>query len=196
MKLSLFAQIVSAIARQGAGLCAIAFTISSTATLTQPSYAQNQKFFCAISRDVPVTSVRTSSGPIPIIRWVDTAFPRPWTPEQRCEEISARFERFYNNGTLNFLRAGTYNRQMVLCVAGEKDGPCLPDGVLVTFQPGTNPRKTLERLQDFQGPNRGRAVYLSNNAAYLDINKFIAQAEGSVTPASCPVGRPAAAWEC
>jgi hypothetical protein len=108
MKISVYPQIMSI----------IALTISATATITQPSYAQNDaKFFCGISTGVPVTFVRTPRGDKPIVRWIDKAFSPPWNPEERCVEISERFQQFYNNGTLKYLRTGIYNRQNVLCTA-------------------------------------------------------------------------------
>jgi Circadian oscillating protein COP23 len=183
----------------------IALALSSTAITVQPSYAQSSKFSCGMSGGVPATLVRTSRGKIPIIRWVDNAFPPPWTPQQRCEEISARFERFYDNGTLNFLRAGKLSNQPVLCVASYKGGSCLPNGVLVTLKAGTNAPLTLQRLLDRQGLGGGRPIELSGGnsnellsyekeAAYLNVAKFISEAESSGTGESCPAGKPA--WEC
>jgi len=78
MKTSTYPQIMSI----------IALTISATATRTQPSHAQNNaKFFCGISRGVPVTFVRTPRGDQPIIRPVDKAFSPPRNPTERCTEI-------------------------------------------------------------------------------------------------------------
>lgn len=195
MKINLLTQILSL----------IALTLSYGATFTQPSYAQSKKFECGMSRGVPATLVRTTRGTtVPLIRWVDTAFAPPWTPERRCEEISARFQRFYDNGTLNFLRAGSLQGQPVLCVAGEKGGPCLPNGVLVTFKHDRNPQETLQLLLDYRGGSGARPIELSgpsknaaissvNDAAYLDVKKFIDQAEAE-TGAPCRAGQPA--WKC
>ena len=196
MKLGLFVQMLSV----------IALTLGSNATITQLSYAQSNqssKFICGMSRGVPATLVRTSRGNIPIIRWVDTAFPQPYNPEHRCEEISDRFQRFYQNGTLNFLRAGRLKNQSVLCVAGEKGGPCLPEGILVTLKPKTNPQEILEQLLDYRGSSSGGVIELSgnntmvssvNDAAYLNVNKLIVQMESSGTSKTCPAGQPA--WKC
>ncbi|WP_366829343.1 COP23 domain-containing protein [Nostoc sp. NMS2] len=195
MKLGFLAHIVST----------IAIALGSTATLIQPGYTQDNKFYCGMSGGVPATLVRTSRGNIPVIRWVDDSFPPPWTPQQRCEEISARFQRFYGNGTLNFVRAGKLSNQPVLCVASYKGGSCLPDGVLVTLKAGTNARLTLQRLLDRQGSGGGRPINLSGgnskelfsyyeDAAYLDVGKFISQVESSGGSESCPAGKPA--WEC
>lgn len=195
MKLGLFAQMLSA----------IAIALGATATITQPSYAQsNKKFICGMSRGVPATLVRTSRGNIPVIRWVDNSFPPPWTPQQRCEDISARFQRFYDNETLKFLRAGRLSGQTVLCVASYRGGPCLPKGVLVTLKPGTDPLLTLERLRDRRGKGGGRPIDLSsdgssnevvsyvNDAAYLNVEQLIAEEESSGTGETNP---PGPAWE-
>ncbi|MBW4624894.1 MAG: COP23 domain-containing protein [Brasilonema octagenarum HA4186-MV1] len=204
MKLNLFADILSPKVRKSSALYAVAFTITSTATLTQPSYAQNQKFFCGMSKGVPATLVRTSRGNIPMIRWVDAGFAPPWIPERRCEDISARFQRFYENGTLNFLRAGKSERQPVLCVAGEKDGPCLPDGVLLTLKPGKDPEDILQQLLNGRGGAGPGIVELSGNtnrdvvssekdAAYLDVQKLLSKMEARGST-SCPPGQPL--WKC
>jgi Circadian oscillating protein COP23 len=184
-------------------LSIITLTFSTAATITQPSYGESNKFFCGINRDrlgrgIPATFVRTRGGTsLPLIRWVDTAFPAPWTPEKRCEEISARFQQFYDNGTLNFLRAGRSGSQPVLCVASYKGGDCLPKGVLVTLKPGTNPHRTLERLMDYQGKSSGQPILLSSkdvdNVVYFDIKKFLTEAENSGQTESFPSGRPA--WD-
>ncbi|MBN3897197.1 MAG: hypothetical protein HWQ41_18545 [Nostoc sp. NOS(2021)] len=195
MKLGFFAHILST----------IAIALGSTATLIQPGYTQSSKFYCGMSGGVPATLVRTSRGNIPVIRWVDNTFPPPWTPQQRCEEISARFQDFYDHEKLNFLRAGKFNKQPVLCVASYKGGSCLPDGVLVTLKGDADPRLTLQRLLDRQGLGGGRPIDLSGgdskelfsykeDAAYLDVRKFISQVENSGTGQSCPAGKPA--WEC
>lgn len=196
MKLRLFAPM----------LTELAIALTASVTITQPSLAQNNKFFCGMSRSVPATLVHTSRGNIPVIRWVNNAFPPPWTPQQRCEEISARFQRFYDNGTLKFLRAGRLSGQPVLCVASYKGGSCLPNGVLVTLKRGTDPQLTLERLSDYQGKSSANPIELSgsrssnqvvsyvNDAAYLDVEKLIAEPKNSKTGESCPPGRPA--WEC
>lgn len=195
MKLGFFAHILSI----------IAIALGSTATLIQPGYTQSSKFYCGMSGGVPATLVRTSRGNIPVIRWVDNTFPPPWTPQQRCEEISARFQYFYNHEKLNFLRAGKLNKQPVLCVASYKGGSCLPNGVLVTLKGDADAQLTLQRLLDRQGLGGGRAIDLRGGdskelfsyyeeAAYLDVGKFLSQVESSGTGESCPGGKPA--WEC
>jgi Circadian oscillating protein COP23 len=188
MKLGVLVQILSL----------IGLTFGATVGISQSSNAQTGKFYCGMSRGVPATLVRTPRGNKPMIRWVDSAFPPPWTPEKRCEEISARFQRFFDNGTLNFLRAGRSNGQSVLCVASYKGGSCLPNGVLVTLKADKNPRDIMQQLLDnragssgdgtiqLSGSRNNPAVSTDKEAAYVDVKQLIGE--------SCPAGKPV--WEC
>jgi hypothetical protein len=180
-------------------LSVTAIALAVTSTLSEPTNAQINKFYCGVSRGVPATLVRTPRGNKPMIRWVDSAFPAPWTPVRRCEDISARFQRFFSNGTLNFLRAGKFNGQPVLCVASYKGGPCLPSGVLVTLKSNANPRQVMQKLLDNRAGSSSDGSILLNegnksldyltidDADYFDIQKIIddksseSEQAGSVT---------------
>lgn len=198
MKLRLFAHV----------LTGLAIALGSATAIEQPSYAQSNKFFCGMSQGKPATIVRTSRGPRAVIQWTDTSFGQ-YTPQVRCEKISARFERFYDNGTLKYLRAGRQRNQPVLCVAGYEGGPCLANGVLLTLRPGANPLTVLQRLKDFQGSAGGRPIELfgrdedrgvisynsQQDAAYLDVSKLLEAAEAAEpTNGSCQPG--VSLWEC
>ena len=141
-------------------LAGVGIVLGAIATLSQSSYAQG-KFFCGRSNGQPVTMVRTSRGNIPIIRWVDNSFSPPWTPLNRCYEISARFERFYDNGILKYIKAGWSNSQPILCVAGDRGGSCLPNGLLVMLKPGSDPQLILQRLLDRRVLAAGNPIDLS-----------------------------------
>lgn len=158
------------------------------AAFPQPSLAQNSnrsQFFCGMSNGQPATFVRNHRKRTAevIIRWVDNSFPPPYDAQTRCEKVSARFQQFYDNNTLEYLKAGRLNGQSVLCVAANKGGPCLPNGVLVTLKPDTDPQRTMQRLRYSQGgADGGRPVELSgendgisyiNGEAYLDMRQFL-----------------------
>ncbi|MGB7444949.1 MAG: COP23 domain-containing protein [Coleofasciculaceae cyanobacterium] len=166
-------------------LVTLVMALSIMLTFSQPSYAQSSEFFCGINKGEPTTFVRTLWGNIPIIRWVDDSFPSPWSPSKRCKLVSARFEKFYQNGTLKYLKAGQLRGQPVLCVAGYKGGNCLPNGVLVTLKPGVNPQRTLEQLLNKDTRTKGQPMAMGelqtgnnfitevNNATYFDIERFL-----------------------
>ena len=174
MKVSLSTQI----------LVGFGIILGAIATLSQPSYAQS-RFFC--DKEQVVTIVRTERGEIPLIRWLDHSFPPPWTPIERCKEVSARFEKFSINGTLKYIKAAQMNNQPVLCVASYKGGDCLPNGLLVTFKPGTDPNLTLTRLLDRRAWATGKPINLSggegdrelifevNGETYFDMESWLEQ---------------------
>ena len=115
--------------------CAIA--LGATAALSRPSEAENRRFFCDTDNhhslgNVPSTIARTTRGDIPIINWVSERT-NGWTPERRCELVSQRFQRYYDNGTLKYIRTGNINNHPVICVASSKGGDCLERDVLLTL---------------------------------------------------------------
>ncbi len=132
-----------------------AFTIASltafatTATINQPSYAVSATFYCGQNQDgVPVTFARTQDGKnVPMIRWLDkNYFSQKLTPQQRCQEVSQRFQRNFDNGTLRYIKAGMLSGQPVICAAAEKNAPCTHSTLLFTLKRGSDPNATARRL--------------------------------------------------
>lgn len=117
----------------------------STVTTIKPAYSETT-FYC--NKVQKTTIMRTSLGEIPMITWYDGSFPPPYTPLVRCLEVTARFNKFNNNGTLKYLRTSTLNNYPVICVAAYKGGSCLPNGLLITLKPGSDANETLTRILD------------------------------------------------
>ena len=120
--------------------------IASAIALSGESAVAQDRFACDPNQ--MSTTVQTERGSIPLIRWTDRSFPPPFSPEQRCQIVSNRFKKFDSNGTLKYIKADTINNLPALCVAAYKGGSCLPDGLLVTFKPGTDANNTLVRILD------------------------------------------------
>ena len=140
------------------GLSLVAGAIATSAE----SSAAQDRFACDTNQ--MATTVLTERGSTPLIRWTDRSFPPPFTPEQRCQIVSNRFKKFHNNGTLKYIKADTVNNQPALCVAAYAGGSCLPDGLLVTFKPGTDANQTLLKILD-------RRVWAANGAVQLSSKK-------------------------
>jgi len=164
-------------------LTGFAVSLGVVATLPQSTAAQllpKNKFFCGTSNGQPATIMRGSRRNVPLIRWTDSSFPPPWNPQQRCEEISQRLQRFHDNKVLNYLGAKMWRDQPVLCITDDR-GQCRDDGLLVTLKPGTNLQQTLQRLRfnvdGFAGTplelSGNEAIFYINGEAYLDINKLL-----------------------
>ncbi len=159
-------------------LSAIALSLGATFTINQFSYAQEKKFTCGTVKDrttgkqVPATLVSTPRGNIPMILWVNN-FPSG-TPQQRCLLVSDRFQQFYDNHLLKYLRAGTINNQPVLCVATYKGGVCPDKNVLITLPPGTNANLILEQLLDLRRHAARKPLQLSGgNIFYVDRELYV-----------------------
>jgi hypothetical protein len=153
-------------------LTGLAIALSTTATINYPSYAQQTTFFCGTSRGAPATIARTTRGNIPIIRWISTNFPPPATPQQRCQEVSRRFQVFHDNGTLKYITTGTINDQSVICVASRQGGDCTD--VLFTLKPGSNPKRTLLRLLDRRGLAGGNTLDEGGTKRiYVDVADYL-----------------------
>lgn len=172
LKLNLFTKVLSI----------IALAWGAIAIETEPSSAQSN-FSCDL--DQISTTVSTERGLVPLIQWTDRSFPPPFTPEERCQIVSARFKKFYDNGTLKYIKADTVNNLPALCVAAYKGGSCLPDGLLVTFKPGTDANQTLLKILDRRvwaasGPiklssaaNSQSLVSQVNGTTYVDMEAFL-----------------------
>ena len=166
----LFVQVVSG----------IAIAIGATAAIAQPGEAQSRnRYFCAIRSGVPTTFARTPRGNVPMIRWVSHLGGRD--PLQRCQEVTQRFQNFSDNGMLRFLRSGTLNGQPVLCVARFRGGTCDRNAVLITLQPGQDPRLVRQQLIDIgsrasSGPIRLRSndvIFYEEGEPYVNIDKLL-----------------------
>jgi hypothetical protein len=154
------------------------------------STANDAKFLCGTSKGSPATVAHTSRGYVPVVRWSSPFFSRSgYSPQTRCKMVSAKFQQYYQNGTLNYLTTSYQNRQPVICVAASKGGPCA--GVLFTLKPTSSPMGTLRQLMQVRtqaGPvvlNESTGGSLPSNPTderYLDIREFLQTA--AVEPTS------------
>ena len=143
-----------------------AIVIGTSAVFSSSAVAQTRnQFYCGISEGKPATIVRTAArGNIPLIIWNNEAFSvSGFPPKKRCEEVSARFQRFNDNGQLNFMRAGMFNGQKVLCVDRAKgSGNCSSAAsVVLTLPQRSNANQILEQMLDTRNRASKQPLYLS-----------------------------------
>lgn len=139
----------------------------------QPQPIAQDYFFCGQgSHNIPTTFVNTPNGNLPLIRWKSHYFePSGYSPEVRCRDVSQRFNRFYNQGTLNFITTGMVNNQPVVCVASTKGGPCTE--VLFTLKSGQNATRTIQQLFDVRVGASG-PLFESEERIYIDMRPYTA----------------------
>jgi len=113
-----------------------------------PVAAANPKrlsFYCGMSRGTPTTIAKSGDRVVPIIRWTSAAFSESgYSAQRRCQEVSRRFQTYYDDGSLSFITTGRMNGQNVICVARSHGGPCA--GLLFTLKPGANPTQVVNQL--------------------------------------------------
>ncbi|RMG15067.1 MAG: hypothetical protein D6728_01495 [Cyanobacteria bacterium J055] len=134
------------------------------------SYEGGDTFFCG-SNDygTPTTYVNSGGQSLPLISWVSHYFSGSgYDPVTRCEQVTERFNRFYQDGRLNFITTGFVNRQPVVCVSSHIGGPCTV--VLFTLKPGEDAAQAIQQLFDVRVGADG-PLYESGSRVYFDLNE-------------------------
>jgi hypothetical protein len=145
-------------------LTVLAVALATALGLPQPSLAQRQpRFFCGTAYGMPATLVRTEVQNYIFIHWVREM--GGVSPEQRCQEVSRRLERFDKNDQLMNLKAGEVNGQPVICVTQYRDSSCSSSGsgLLITLHPDDDPNEILRELMNTRvaAGSEGSKIYLS-----------------------------------
>lgn len=144
---TLTATVLTAVIRGSkVGAIALLPTLTATLTLAQPQPpVETTSFFCGTVEGIPATMARTPNGEMPMVIWDKNAIKdQEINPQQQCEEVSRRFQTYYDNGTLNYITSGVMNGQLVACVAPEENAPC--SGFLFLLSGSNNPEGMLQRM--------------------------------------------------
>ena len=153
----------------------------SSILMLNTTKAEETKFHntysCIEHEGNPTTIVNTPRGVIQFIVWKSEFFSNSdWTPQRRCEEVSQRFQKFYDQGILKIITNGTMNRQPVICVAQNKAGEgliCRQNGLLITLEPTDNPQQVMEDLFDQNRLASGNSPLVRGNQTFVDIDNFL-----------------------
>ncbi|MBO3458816.1 MAG: COP23 domain-containing protein [Aetokthonos hydrillicola CCALA 1050] len=144
----MFGQVLTKVTRVFA-ITSLSTFATTVAIMNQPSYAGTPTFYCGHnSQGLPVTFARTQDGKnVPMIRWLsNNYFSEKLTPEKRCQEVSRRFQRNFDNGNLRFINAGILRGQPVVCAAPQKKSPCTSSTLLFTLKRGSDANATARKL--------------------------------------------------
>ena len=144
----------------------------STVKEFEPVIRPNQ-FYCDQGKNgIPTTFVKTPQGTYPVIRWVSDYFlSAGYSPMTRCRQVSNKFQLFYDDGRLDYITTGIVNSQPVVCVSGQKGGPC--QGVLFTLKPYQNASETIQKLFDIRVGAATGPLYESSSRFYLNFNDYL-----------------------
>jgi Circadian oscillating protein COP23 len=159
---------------------ALAFT--NNLTLNSSAQAQGVTFVCATDQNgSPATVARTPQGDVPIVVW-KTEKGGGFTPEKRCEIVSAKFQDFHTRGILKFMTTGRENRQNVICVTTTENGNCEETLYTISDQKA-DPGQKLQQLLDVRLQATG-PISETNGRIYIDMNQYLkdATAAGLIIP--------------
>lgn len=157
-------------------------TISSILMLnsTKAETKFQKTYSCIEYQGNPTTVVNTERGIIKFIVWKSEIFQSSgWTPLLRCQEVSKRFQQFYNQGTLRLITNGIMNRQPVICIAQKKAGQglvCQDNGLLLTLEPNDNPQQVMQDLFDQNRLADGNSPLVRGEQMIVDIDNFLDKA--------------------
>lgn len=146
-----------------------------------PAEARAQSFVCSSTAGVPTTTASMANGrSVPVIRWTSSTFDGAgWTPERRCQEVSARFDAYNREGRLRYITTGRMNGLPVICTATSNGGSC--DGLLYTLKPGQNASATMRNLIDVRLKARG-PLQETNGRLYVSMDDLLGASSTATTP--------------
>ncbi|MEO0947042.1 MAG: COP23 domain-containing protein [Cyanobacteria bacterium J06641_5] len=105
--------------------------------------AGNARFFCQVDNGRPTVMYRPESQGGVSYPWaVPGALGGGWSPERRCQEISARLERYRPDGLLA-LQTTFENNYEVVCATTQNDPSCR---IVFTVPPGQDSTTTLDSV--------------------------------------------------
>lgn len=148
-----------------------------SASFATPSHADlGTRFYCDNSGYVPVTVAESydTGYRTEVIRWTSNYFDYAgYSPEVRCGEVSARFQKAYDEGRLDYITAGRVNRQTVVC-ATYAGGSCNRGNILFTLKPGQDAGRALQQIFEVRDLGAG-ALEESGGSTYIKFSKLVKQ---------------------
>ena len=132
-------------------LCLATVTMVGEGLIFMPSSqavkTATTNFTCGKFEGKPATVARTKKGDIPIVIWSSEGFSQSgFTPQVRCQKVSARFQMMYRSGQLKYITAGTVNNLPVICATKQLGSSCNQQNFLDTLKPNSDPQQVIKRL--------------------------------------------------
>jgi Circadian oscillating protein COP23 len=188
----------------------------ATAILAVPIVAQAQNepvpteqsanvvtFFCGKTYDsgsdsqIPTTLVWQSEkqGNVALIRWKSEYFGKD--TQKRCEIVSAKFQKMWNSGQLNYLATGEIKKLPVVCGVANEGDTCNSKNQLFTLKPYSDKDNLIKQLEGVFKGESSSPVYESGGASsskleirtnakgnrYLNLRSLLSSAKVVSSPA-------------
>jgi Circadian oscillating protein COP23 len=128
-------------------------------------------FFCGKTYDsssdsqIPTTLVWQSEkqGNVALIRWKSEYFGK--NTQKRCEAVSAKFQRMWNSGQLNYLATGEVRRLPIVCGVANEGDTCNSQNQLFTLKPYSDTDTLIKQLEGVFKGESSSPVYESGGGA-------------------------------
>jgi hypothetical protein len=154
--------------------------MQSTAAASQPNkvtFLCQPMFDKASGERIPVTVawVPERKGHVRFIGWKSEYFNQSgWTPDERCQKVTQKFQEFYTQGRLNYLSYGKINGYPVICGFANPGETCNPSNQLFTVISNSNPKTILQRLMDIaEGKSSDFVLQNSKDQMYISTKNFL-----------------------
>lgn len=165
-----------------AKLASSLLTLLSVTIISQPSFAESTIFFCGTSNGMPATIARTPRGEVLMILWSSSNLGELGdTPQKRCEEVSNKFQTYYNTGKLKYITTERKNGQVVACIAQEENGPCSDESLFTLKSNETTPRANLQRIFRIR-VDSAAPIHETDSRIYISLDKYLKGEYPSLSP--------------
>jgi len=174
------------IARAITTVSCLIIPIFSQVSWAQSTLEKNPKtdgvsFYCdeitdkETGKKVPATVayVPQKQGSIPIIAWTSEHL-IAWNPQRRCEEVSPKFQTFYQTGRLNYFTNGESNDEEIICGIPNIQEPCNGESQLFQLRPGSSSEDVIAGLEDLVAGKVSTPIYQnSGGRTYISVFEFL-----------------------
>jgi hypothetical protein len=140
-------------------------------------------FYCGQTFDpnsnaiVPTTLVASSAKrePVALIQWKSKLSGKLFTPQVRCNTVSAKFQQAWEAKRLNYLTAGLDKASGLGIICGVKElaTPCNRSSMLFTLANGADASETIERMKEIKAGTGSNPVPQSSGDGIVDISSIV-----------------------
>ena len=155
----------------------------STSSESQPNkltFFCREKFDTASGEKIPVTVawIPERKGHVYVIGWKSEYFNKGgWTPQERCQKVTKKFQEAYEQEHLNYLSSGKNLGYPIICGLANQGESCNGNNQLFTVKSGSNPEQVLQRLSDSLEGNASEPILQSSGEQiYIDVQKLLKKA--------------------
>ena len=127
--------------------------------------------------NIPATVawVPQRKGHVRLIAWKSQYF-SSWSPQNRCASVTKNFQKYYEEGRLDYLSTGKRNGYPVICAAKPGEN-CTKNNHLFTIKQGNNPKIVLQRLLGiFEGESSNILYQSSGKKLHVEMKNVFENA--------------------